>query len=299
MKTDTLFYELFKFDPRSLFQLMRLKIKGKYSFESITVKTSEKRFDGFFKRTDGEGPNIFLEVQGYNDNEIFWRIFREVCTWYEQNPSTTPFVIIVLFLDEKYDPDNCQLSCKRPNRMIKGNLSDYLEKVKGKAGALTVLKPLTLSNKEDLSENVHQWNSELDAMNLSKRDMKLLTEMLEYAILQRFPKLTIKEIQTMLELTPLDKTVAGQELIQMGIAKGMDKGMAKGMDKGMAKGLDKGMAKGLDKGFKKGELVGEIRLMQNILKYPVTPRSKLIESGIRTLKMTLKQLRAEFKAQNA
>jgi Protein of unknown function (DUF2887) len=71
MKTDTLFYELFKIDPHSLFDLVQLKVTGKYAFESITVKTTEKRLDGFFKRIDGEGPNIFLEVQGYLDLLIY------------------------------------------------------------------------------------------------------------------------------------------------------------------------------------------------------------------------------------
>ena len=59
MKTDALFYELFRLDPHSLFELVQLDVKGEYAFESITVKTTEKRFDGFFKRTDGKGPNIF------------------------------------------------------------------------------------------------------------------------------------------------------------------------------------------------------------------------------------------------
>ena len=54
MKTDALFYELFQIDPRSLFRLAQLEVEGEYIFESITVKTTEKRFDGFCKRTDGK-----------------------------------------------------------------------------------------------------------------------------------------------------------------------------------------------------------------------------------------------------
>ncbi|MCP4348975.1 MAG: DUF2887 domain-containing protein [Desulfobacterales bacterium] len=43
MKTDALFYELFQFDPRSLFELMGIDVDGEYIFESITVKTTEKK----------------------------------------------------------------------------------------------------------------------------------------------------------------------------------------------------------------------------------------------------------------
>ncbi len=64
MKTDALFYQVFQFDPQALFQLLQLPVEGEYTYESITIKTTEKRMDGFFKRIDGEGPNVFLEVQG-------------------------------------------------------------------------------------------------------------------------------------------------------------------------------------------------------------------------------------------
>ncbi len=47
-------------------------------------------------------------------------------------------------------------------------------------------------------------------------EIQYLLELLEYAILQRFPKL--KEVQKMIQLTPLEETVAVQELIQMGVA---------------------------------------------------------------------------------
>jgi len=93
MKTDALFYELFRIEPRSLFELANLEIEGEYTFESITVKTTEKRFDGFFRRKDGIGPNIFLEIQGYDDPAIYWRSFREVSTWYEQTKSDIPFIL--------------------------------------------------------------------------------------------------------------------------------------------------------------------------------------------------------------
>ena len=40
MKTDSLFYELFKAHPASLFELAGLETDGQYVFESITVKTT-------------------------------------------------------------------------------------------------------------------------------------------------------------------------------------------------------------------------------------------------------------------
>jgi hypothetical protein len=93
-----LFYELFQFDPQSLIQLLKLNLEGQYAFESISIKTTEKRLDGFFKRIDGEGPNIFLETQGYDDPKIHWRLFRKICTFYEQRDDPKPFIATILQL---------------------------------------------------------------------------------------------------------------------------------------------------------------------------------------------------------
>ncbi|MCP4106517.1 MAG: DUF2887 domain-containing protein [Desulfobacteraceae bacterium] len=230
MKTDALFYELFQFDPRSLFELMGIDVDGEYIFESITVKTTEKRLDGFLKRTDGKGPNFFVEIQGYYEEYFYWRFFREICTWHEQNKTSTPFVAVALFVDKKHNPGKCPLSCVRPNRLIRGNLETCLRKIKGKAGALTVLKPLVLSRRDKLTEHVRQWKEDIDDLKLPEDKTDFLLELLEYTVLQRFPELTLKEIQKMIELTPLEETVAGKELIQIGWDKGEKKGEKKGKE---------------------------------------------------------------------
>jgi len=265
MKTDSLFYELFKLHPKSLFELAGLEADGEYVFESITVKTTEKRMDGFFRRTDSGGTDIFLEVQGYDDRMIYWRLFREISTRYEQTKSDQPFVAIILFIDEKYDPKNCPVKkFTPPNRLIRLYLPKCLKAIGDKASPLTVFKPLVLSDKEKLPEAVPQWKSEIDSLKLSESMNKTLIELLENAILSRFPKLTIKEIQKMIQLTPLDKTVAGQELIFMGL--------------------------------EKGKIIGKIRLAQRLLKHPITPEKKLLDQTPKELRAILKKLEIELKA---
>ena len=168
MKTDSLFYELFKLHPASLFELAGIEADGEYVFESITVKSTEKRTDGFFRRRDGKGSNFFLS---------------------------------------------------------------------------------------------------------------------------RFPEMTRKEIEKMIQLTPLDKTVAGQELIQMG----MEKGFIDGIEKGILKGIEKGRIEGLEKGIEKGKVIGKIHLAQRFLKRRVTSEKKLRDQSLKELRAILKQLEAEMK----
>ncbi|MCP4757140.1 MAG: DUF2887 domain-containing protein, partial [Proteobacteria bacterium] len=256
MKTDELFYELFRVDPRSLFELVQLRLEGEYVFESITVKTTRKRFDGFFKRKDGEGPNGFLEVQGYMDKTIYWRSFRETCTWYEQSGSKTPFVMIILFLDEKYDPGDCMLDCVPPCQLIRCNLADCLDFIGEQAGALSVLKPLTLSEEKELPEVVPKWKTNIRSLQLSEQKIETLIDLLIYAILQRFPKMGREEIDKMLELTPLEETTAVKEIIQIT------------REEGREEGIDT------------GELIGKIHMAQRLLGKPITPREKFIDQGV-------------------
>jgi predicted transposase YdaD len=91
---------------------------------------------------------------------------------------------------------------------------------------------------------------------------------LENAILSRFPKMTLKEIQKMIQLTPLDKTFAGQELIQMGRIEGR----------------------------MEGKIIGKIHLAQRLLKHPITPKKKLLEKTPKELRAILKKLETELKA---
>ncbi|MFW5637164.1 MAG: DUF2887 domain-containing protein, partial [Thermodesulfobacteriota bacterium] len=177
MKTDELFYELFRFSPESLLELVRLDVQGPYRFESITVKSTEKRFDGYFKNMSGSGPDIFLEIQGYRDNSIYWRLFREICSFHEQRNNDRPFAAIVLFIDKSLDPGNPPLTPAPPHRLMRCNLVDCLKNIEADATPLVVLKPLTLQQKADLPRAVDEWNAGIEAMDLPEDRKKTLTEL--------------------------------------------------------------------------------------------------------------------------
>ncbi len=282
MKTDGLFYELFRFSPESMLELVQLDVSGPYRFESITVKSTEKRFDGYFKNVGDKGPDIFLEIQGYRDHNIYWRLFREICAFHEQRKDHRPFVAVVLFIDARLDPGNPPLDPAPPNQLIRRNLIECLKSIQADATPLVVLKPLTLENKADLPEAVGQWKAGIDAMALPEDRKKILTELLEYAILQRFKTFTLEEISKMIQLTPLEETVAGKQLIDLGMERGMEKGMQKGMEKGMQKGMEK------------GQLIGQIQLIQRLLKRPQTPNESLALLDVEELETMLANLEADL-----
>ncbi len=282
MKTDELFYELFTIDPQSVFRLAQLELEGEYRFESLTFKAIERRLDGFCHRIDGEGPNVFVEVQGYDDPKIYWRIFQEICFYYQQHDDRSPFVGIILFLDERDDPGGCPFACLPPHQFFRISLLDGLTAVWQQAGALTVLKPLVVPGKEDVAGHIQQWTTEIRALHLPEEKIHTLLELLEYLIIQRFPTLSRKEVETMLNLTPIEDSIIGQELIQIG----------------QRKGRQEGRQEGRQKGRQEGALIGEIRAMQKFLKYPVTPVDELAQQEMNTLKAMLQELEADLAAFN-
>jgi predicted transposase YdaD len=254
--------QLFRFSPESLLELVRLDVQGPYRFESITVKSTEKRFDGYFKSDSHDGPDIFLEIQGYRDHNIYWRLFREICAFHEERETGRPFAAIVLFIDKSLDPGNPPLIPVPPNRLIRCNLIECLKTVETNATPLVVLKPLALPNKTDLPEKVGQWKAGIDEMGLPESRKKTLVELLEYAILHRFKTITLEEIRKMIQLTPLEETVAVKELMQ--------------------------------ESMEKGELVATIQMTQKWLKRPLTPKNKLYSLGVEDLKAILADLEAQL-----
>jgi predicted transposase YdaD len=277
MKTDPLFYELFRFSPESLLELIQLDVPGPYRFESITVKNTEKRFDGYFENVDGTGPDIFLEIQGYRDHNIYWRLFREICAFHELRKDHRPFAAVVLFIDASLDPGDPPLNPAPPNLLIRRDLVECLKNIRDNATPLVVLKPLALEDKTDLPEAVDQWKAGIDAMALPEDRKKTLTELLEYAILQRFKTITLEEIRKMIELTPLEETVAVKQLIDQGLQKGMEQGLQKGMAK--------------------GQYIGQIQLIQRLLKRPQTPNESLVVLDVEELRTMLAKLETELSGQ--
>lgn len=282
MKTDELFYELFKLDPGSLFRLVQLELEGEYSFESVSTKTTEKRFDGLCKRLDGQGPLIFLEVQGYRDPTIYWRLFREICTYYEQTNAQEPCIAIALFLDEHFDPGSHHLECIPPSRLLRANLQECLKSVWDDAGVLTALKPLGVAEKHEFIEQVPHWKADIHALSLPPHQTKTVIALLEYLILQRFPDMTLKEVQSMLQLTPIEETVAGRELIMMGKTAGLKEGILEGFKEGEKDGLER------------GELIGEIRIAQRVLKRPISSRETLEQKKLEELRSLFQKLEPEL-----
>jgi predicted transposase/invertase (TIGR01784 family) len=162
MKTDALFYELFQTAPQTFFELFHLTPPCPYRFESLTVKTSEKRIDGILE-PETEGQTIyFIEVQAFPDEIIYWRTIREVSTYFEQRPKLkdNEWQAIVLWLNIADDPGFgtlVSLSQLPSSRLVSADLLQSLRKLEETTLVLNVVRPLLVQTEIEVKQNVLTW----------------------------------------------------------------------------------------------------------------------------------------------
>jgi predicted transposase YdaD len=220
MKTDTLFYELFQAAPQTFFELLQISPPCPYRFESLTVKTSEKRIDGVLEPSK-EGERIyFVEVQATPDEVIYWRTMREVSTFFEQRPnwSQNDWQAIVLWLNAGDDPGFgtlMPLTQGETPRLRAVDLLILLKRVDESSLVLNVLRPLTVENEAEVRQNVTVWIRNIHNAPgidpvLEERLIAVLTQLIE----QKFRTLTYKELSKMIRLTPLAETESVKEVIK-------------------------------------------------------------------------------------
>lgn len=77
MKTDDLFHEYLQLAPYALFELLQITPGCAYRFSSPVVKASERRMDGLLEPVKRGHPRYFVEVQGYRDEAIYWRVLHQ------------------------------------------------------------------------------------------------------------------------------------------------------------------------------------------------------------------------------
>lgn len=218
MKTDTLFYELFQAAPQTFFELLQVTPTCPYRFESITVKTSEKRIDGVLEPTQAGAMIYFLEVQDSEDHTIYWREMREVSTYFEQRPHLKDheWQATVLWLNKKDDPGfgTLQSLARKPKpRLVSISLVQLLKKLPETSLALNVLRPLIAKNEREVRQNVVQWVKNIQQTpDLGPTVEERLISVMSQLVEQKFKTLSYKELTQMLRLTPLRETGSVMEV---------------------------------------------------------------------------------------
>ncbi len=225
MKTDKLFYEYFQLVPNALFELLQIEPDCDYVFTSPVIKSAERRFDGLLEPSEAGKPHYFLEIQGYRDTSIYWRGVHQLGWFHELYPeySSNEWKIIFLFLDESHDPGIETLGSMRhgcEHWLMRHNFDDLLRQATKTSPALHVLRPLIANNVAEVEQHVAEWVEDIRHLPKNQAEQDKLLDLLAQFIVQKFNSLTRKETDKMLQLTPIEETVVGQELIMEGRVEG-------------------------------------------------------------------------------
>lgn len=237
MKTDTVYYQLFKRFPSLIFTLLEHQpaCAREYRFESIEVKETAFRIDGVFLPPEGVSPRVvyFAEVQFQSDEYLYFRFFSETSFYLHRNKDLfDDWFGVIIFPFRSIEPENTHIHRSLLNgpqiqRIYLDELGNPSEQPIG-----VRLMQLTIISQEqapDLARELIQQANQGDTGFLSKTE---IIDMICTIAVYKFSKLSRDEVEAMLGLS-LEETRVYQEA----------------------------SAEGEEKGFRKGEQTGEARLV--------------------------------------
>jgi len=186
------------------------------------IKATERRLDGVLEPEEVGYPRYFVEVQGYYDKGIYWRTLHEISGYHTQHPEIhgQPWQAVVLFLDKAYDPGVAQLGTMTDSPMlwlVSAVLPELLTQVTNPSPVLHVLRPLITTDEREIRRQVSNWVRDIrQSPEFSRAIQERLLTLLVQFIVEKFSLLNYWEVEKMLQLTPLEETVTGRQLMQIG-----------------------------------------------------------------------------------
>jgi predicted transposase/invertase (TIGR01784 family) len=215
VKTDTIYYQLFKRFPSLIFTLLdhSPQYAKDYRFESIEVKETSFRIDGVFLPPEAVSPRVvyFAEVQFQRDDSLYFRFFSEMMLYLNRNQDCfDDWFGVIIFPSRALEPANPQIHCALLNssqvqRIYLNELGNLSEQPIGIS-----LMQLTIVPEKQAAEQarllIQRVNDE-DAGLLSKKE---IIDMVCTIAVYKFSKFSRDEVEAMLGLR-LEETKVYQE----------------------------------------------------------------------------------------
>lgn len=289
MRSDKHLYQIFQAAPQLLLDLLGRSDSSSSTnaqslrLESVNIKAIERESDAvlFF-----DLPNktlLIVEWQFYTDPWIYNRTVVSMAILQEQYQDHQIEGVIV-FESAAKDPQT------EPWRKVVSSfvLDELLAQLAGRDPdhpLIALFQPLIESNEQKVQSQAARWYNQLVSFPIDDRAKSVMLSVFIDWIMQRLQHLGKSEIEQMVisELTPLEKTKAGKELIEIGYGQGKEQGRQEGRQEGLASGI----------------IVGKIQLMQQQLGLEVTPTETLIALTIESLQATFESLMARTSERNS
>jgi len=215
MKTDVIFYEIFREFPSIFFELLGQPETNAnaYQFSSPEIKQLSFRLDGVFSplAKNSTEPLYFVEVQFYKDEKFYDRLFASIFLYFHQYQPTCPDWYAIVIYQTRRHSSTLPL---RYNGIAPRHLREiYLDELGETPQSLGIgIVKLVIESgnpaKEFAQQLVAQAKQELTDTIIQEKVLQFI----ETIVLYKFPSLTPKEIEAMLSVSLLKGTRVYQEI---------------------------------------------------------------------------------------
>jgi predicted transposase/invertase (TIGR01784 family) len=232
LKTDSIFYKIFKTDPGILFELLGQSpdLAQDYEFSSVEIKQLAFRIDGvFLPKPDSTDQTVwFVEVQFQYVPVFYNRFFGEIFLFLQLHPKTVDYKAVVIFPNRSIEPKNQYL--------YRANLNSdqvhriYLDDFKGvQIESLGVgMLQLIVADSVDAVAQAQSLLTKTRNQDQTDSNISAIIELIETIVVYKFPQLSREEIERMLGLSELRETKVYQEALQEGEQLGEQRGRTEG-----------------------------------------------------------------------
>jgi predicted transposase/invertase (TIGR01784 family) len=208
LKTDGLFYRLFKNLPTLLFELSGITqpLGEQYKFRSEEIKQTSFRLDGIFAppETESELPLYFVEVQFQSETDFYSRFFTEIFLYLRQVQPTNPWRAIVIYPRRSLDVgETVHYSELLESERVKRIYLNELEFLPTASFGSRLVK-LIMTRKNKVISSAKQLVTETKQETISRSEQVLILDLIETIIVYKLPQLGREEIKQMLGLTDMD-----------------------------------------------------------------------------------------------
>jgi len=210
MKTDSIFYRIFKEYPAAFFELLGQSAETAqlYEFASIEVKQTAFRIDGVFVSNTPKVPIQFVEVQFQEDNRFFERTISEIFLYLGQNESISEWRFVVLV-----GKQNMILSLPTKYQLLSPNISvfylDQIENIDTKPLGVRIVD-LVVCKPNQAKQKVPGLIKEAKSIADSSLQ-KVVIDLIDTIIMYKFENLSYRELEAMFGLSELKRTRVYQE----------------------------------------------------------------------------------------
>jgi predicted transposase/invertase (TIGR01784 family) len=233
MKTDKLFYRIFLSEPSLIAELLSdIPEDCQFEYSAPVVKEKEIRLDGVLTpiSDDPDLPIIFLEAQMQRDPEFYSRYFSGLFLYLHQYKVTRLWRGLLILRDRNQDLGSQRTYQTLLNEQVQRLYLDDLLTQTDLSPNLAILKLIVTPETQAVSL-AQSILGDLETAEAFRRKLDLV----EAILVNKFPKLSIEEIQKMLDLREADitKTRFYQEVLQIGRHEGEQIGRREGEQFGL------------------------------------------------------------------